>query len=209
MKVTISKYLLRLTDEPTYGQRKLYKNLRSRSRTEKRSAREIPQCTTKGSREAGLATECMKLIDLQSQRKFRHFRWNSCNLFNCYEQINGKNLFFCIFLAWKFFSSRFFHEVDWNQCSITIHTRNIIFLIVINKFHEQIQWTGAARYIKFLFFCLIINFLCENDASINGKHNQGYLHLLLTILIKKCIKRSLLGRKNSFFFMKSSIIYQK
>ena len=89
------------------------------------------------------------------------------------------------------------------------HIRNIIFHIFIDKFHEQIQWTGAAGYIKFLFFCLIINFLCENDASINGKHNKGYFHLLLTILINKCIKRSLFGRKNSFFFVKSSIIYQK
>ena len=120
-----------------------------------------------------------------------------------------EKIFFLYIRAWKFFSSSFFHGVDWNQCSITIHTQNIIFHIVINKFHELIQWTGAAVYKKFLFFCLIMNFICENYASINGKHNQGYLHLLLTILINKCIKRSLFGRKNSFFFVKSSIIYQK
>ena len=120
-----------------------------------------------------------------------------------------EKIFFSMYnQAWKFFSSRFFHGVDWNQCPITIHTQYIIFHIFTNKFHEKIQWTGAAGYIKFLFFCLIINFLCENDAWVNEKHNQEYLHLLLTILINKCIKRSLFGRKNSFSFVTSSIIYQ-
>ena len=146
-----------------------------------------------------LPQKCMKFTDSKSQRKFRYFRWCSCNLFNCYKQINGKNLFLYIFEP----ESSFHHVFPTESIGInildTIHTRNIIFHIVMNKFHEQIQWTGAAGYIKFLFFSAwssISSAKMMLGLCLPSCYNQGYLHLLLTILINKCIKRPLFGRKN-------------
>ena len=105
----------------------------------------------------------MKLIDLQLQRKFKYFRWSLCNLFNCDEQINGKNLFFYIFGPES--SS---HHVFPRSRLESMFYYNPYPEYNFWHFYEQSQWIGAAGYIKFLFFCLIINFLCENDASIKG-----------------------------------------
>ena len=85
-----------------------------------------------------LPQKCMKLIDLQSQRKFRYFRWSSCNPFNCYKQINKKNLFFYIFEP-----KSSFHHIFPRSRLESMFYHNPYPKYNFSYYYKQISWSNS------------------------------------------------------------------